>query len=465
MAEWCNWADTVEYENLARLYTPRTVEELRADVADATKRGWRLRAVGSGHAWSNLGLPSRRRGAVISLAHLNHAAEVIEPPGSNGEGVVRVDGGVTIEYLCRWLDSQGLALFNMGDANPQTIAGAIATETHGSGIHLGSISEYVEGISIVKADASIAELAGDQLRAGRVALGKLGVVFSVKLKVRKKYFLKHVQVLIPFNEKSEAANIEQYKTESQPDSAPIGNVGKLRHFEYWYYPYTGNAERILRYEVDSTVVSNPLKITDEWFIRASSGILETIGKHSPERIPQTVRNAQLNNKGLFEATRQGPWHELLLGKANVWRKRVRTYTMEYQFSYDNLWRAFNAMEASITLAARKGVFVASPIQIRFTKASARSLMTNLRHEPTVSFSISFFREHEGAHTWLPELERRLIERPILGRPHWGKMYYVEPQPTTESALFESIRQTLDPNGTFAFRQNLYTPDPEAFQEP
>ena len=152
--------------------------------------------------------------------------------------------------------------------------------------------------------------------------------------------------------------------------------------------------------------------------------------------------------------------KLLLGKSNIWRRVVKTFTMEYQFPLQHLWAAVQALEDSIALAARKAVYVAAPIQFRFTKKSERSFLTHLLHQPTVSFSVSFFRKHEGAHTWLPELERRFIG--LEGKPHWGKMYYT---PQEKHPLFEDVRNRLDPTGVFGFEQALYTADAEAFQQP
>ena len=77
--------------------------------------------------------------------------------------------------------------------------------------------------------------------------------------------------------------------------------------------------------------------------------------------------------------------------------------------------------------------------------------------------MSFFRKHQGAHTWLPELEQRFIA--LEGKPHWGKMYYEKPEKTPASEAFEAIRKKLDPGGVFAFEQAPYTPDAEAFQDP
>ena len=441
MADWDNWADTVVYKQLEKEYEPKNRDELARCIKEAVSNGWKLRAVGQGHAWSNLGVPSRTRGAVIDMRRLNKPVNI-----SKQAMTVEVEGGMSIEDLNEWLFENGLALRNMGDANPQTIAGAISTETHGSGVNVGSLSEMVEGMKIVRADGQMQDLQGDDLMAGRVSVGKLGAIYSVTLGVRERFYLHHKQKLIRFADEQSVLN----------------DLLQKAHLEYWYYPYTdGMAERITREELPHPAVDNPLDIFEEWFIKATSDIIELTGIHHPERLPAIFKsNVKPDKPGFKEFERKGPSHKLLLGKSNIWRRVVKTFTMEYQFPLNHLWDAVQALEDSIALAARKAVYVAAPIQFRFTKKSERSFLTHLLHQPTVSFSVSFFRKHQGAHTWLPELERRFIA--LEGKPHWGKMYYA---PQEKHPLFEDARNRLDPTGVFGFEQALYTPDAEAFQQP
>lgn len=447
MSDWENWAKTVEYEDLEEVYRPEDLAELKESVQEAAGNRWRLRAVGSGHAWSNLGVPTRCRGAIIRTDRLCKYRGVTN-------GVVEVEGGIKIEDLNEKLFKEGYALENLGDANPQAIAGAISTETHGSGVNLGSLSELIEGMTIVTADGRERTWNAtdpDQekkLRAARVSLGQLGAIYSLRLRVRPSYFLNHKQKLVPFGPLTEGQVVDDLLMDN-------------RHLEYWSYPYTGKAERIVRNIVDSTEEINSLSLVSEWFLqRTGSRLINLIGKKTPEKLPELFKGQVNEDNLLFKPIeRQGPWHEILLGKSNIWKETVETFTLEYQFAYEKLWDAFEHLEASIGVAKSKCVFVASPIQIRFTKQSERSILSHMRHQPTVSFSVSFFREHDGAHTWLPELEQRFLD--IGGLPHWGKMYYTRPEKPQE---FEDIRQELDPNGTFAFEQSLYRPDPEAFQK-
>jgi FAD/FMN-containing dehydrogenase len=443
MASWENWAQTVRHPELAKVYKPDDLNELKAAVKDAADRNLKIRAVGTGHAWSNLGLPAGQQGAVILTDELD-GFKVLQEPTSTTPGLVEVEGGIKIKTLTETLFDNGLGLPNMGDANPQALAGAIATETHGSGIgdDLGSFSEQVEGMTLVTADGEVRELNDEELEAGRVAIGRLGVVYKVKLKVTPSYFLHHKRILVRFRD----------------EEALLDNLlDDHRHVEYWYYPYTEIAERIVRDVRNTTEEENPLDFFERFQIRFASGFVNLRGRTRPETLPELFRD---NVDRLKPIERVGPWHEILLGSSNIWRDVVKTFTMEYQFAYDQLWQAFDDLEESIALAAAKNVFVAAPIQFRFTKKSSRSYLTHLVHEPTASFSVSFHTNHKGAHTFLPELERRFIA--LGGKPHWGKMYYVAPD---IDPRFEAVRSVLDPNGVFDFPQPLYQPDPTAFQDP
>ena len=256
-------------------------------------------------------------------------------------------------------------------------------------------------------------------------------MYSVKLRVRERFYLEHWQDLIEFRDE----NLE--------------DLLRHRHLEYWYYPYTGRLNESFAKRQISTEVIDPLDLAEEWYINAGAILLRELGEKNPEKLLQFLKRNITKTRPGLPIYRRGPSHKILLGKSNVWRKVLRTYTMEYQFplgaGLSNFWDAFQALEDSIELAGKKCVFVASPIQIRFTKKSTGSLLTHLRHQPTASFSISLFRSHKGVHTWLPDLERRL--RKLGGLPHWGKMYYEEPK---MSPKFEEIRAHFDPTRHLQF---------------
>ena len=86
MAEWKNWARTVRHSDLKKVFRPDNLGELKSNVREAAGKGWKLRAVGRGHAWSNLGVPARCRGAVIRTDKLAEFTPL-------SEKLVEVQGG------------------------------------------------------------------------------------------------------------------------------------------------------------------------------------------------------------------------------------------------------------------------------------------------------------------------------------------------------------------------------------
>jgi L-gulonolactone oxidase len=117
-------------------------------------------------------------GTQLSLERLDR---VLDTDASSG--LVRVEAGITLHALNRELLARGLALPNLGDIDVQSLAGALATATHGTGARLGNLGTAVTGIELVLGDGSERAIGdGDLLRAARVGLGSLGVVVAVTLR-------------------------------------------------------------------------------------------------------------------------------------------------------------------------------------------------------------------------------------------------------------------------------------------
>lgn len=85
------------------------------------------------------------------------------------------------------LEELGLALENMGATAAQSIAGATATGTHGTGRLLGSMSTQIVALRMVLANGTLVELDSKThpqiFTAARVSLGTLGIVTAVTLRV------------------------------------------------------------------------------------------------------------------------------------------------------------------------------------------------------------------------------------------------------------------------------------------
>src|SRR5918992_1307733 len=167
-ATWENWARTHRCTPVA-IERPGSRAEVKDAVGRAAAAGRTVRAVGAGHSFTDIALTD---GTLLSLERLDRVLDA-DPAG----GRVRVEGGISLHRLSRELLRHGLALPNLGDIDVQSLAGAIATGTHGTGARLPNLSAQVEGIELVLGDGSERALdGGDLLRAARVGLGALGVV-------------------------------------------------------------------------------------------------------------------------------------------------------------------------------------------------------------------------------------------------------------------------------------------------
>ncbi|MGI9471387.1 MAG: FAD-binding protein, partial [Rubripirellula sp.] len=169
----------------SEFHEPETEDEV-LEILRASK-GRRIRVVGSLHAWSRAAAGDQ---VVISLRHLNE----VRVTERDGESFVVAGGGCQIKRLLQEMIRQAnVTLPSLGLITEQTIAGATATGTHGSGKH--SLSHYVAEVRIANYDSDgnpqIETIkGGEELLAARCSLGCLGVILSVGLVSRPRY---HIQ--------------------------------------------------------------------------------------------------------------------------------------------------------------------------------------------------------------------------------------------------------------------------------
>ena len=167
---------TLEPESLVRVKSE--AEVLAALQANPTKR---FRAIGSLHAWSDA---AKTDGILIEMSQLNSVAI------SEDQKSVWVGGGCKVKHLLHELAPHGLTLPTIGLIDEQTVAGATATGTHGSGRQC--LSHFIEAVRVAHFDnqgsATLTTIdSGDELRAARCSLGLLGVIVAIKFTVREQY--------------------------------------------------------------------------------------------------------------------------------------------------------------------------------------------------------------------------------------------------------------------------------------
>src|SRR5579884_1038200 len=176
-ASLSNWAGNIVYST-DRVFEAASVDEIRAFLRSHEK----LRVLGSRHCFNTIADSSS------NLLSLNGMQETILDVAA---GTVTVGAGVNYGQLGLYLDAQGFALHNLASLPHISIAGAIATATHGSGEQNGNLSAAVTALELVSASGDLVQLDSDSnpsdFRAAVAGLGAFGVITRIWLKVEPAY--------------------------------------------------------------------------------------------------------------------------------------------------------------------------------------------------------------------------------------------------------------------------------------
>jgi L-gulono-1,4-lactone dehydrogenase len=230
---WENWLG--DFDHTGYVARPQTKDELLDVVRWAVGEGWQIRAVGSGHSHSVCARPSQLFVDISAITGPFDRVDWLkdEPPGvGENERLVRIRAGTTIKQINRLhlpTMSPPLGLTNAGTFDGQTIAGAISTGTHGTGIRLGSLADMVVSMDIVtvtqhsdgspdvrmrrieptdgvtnptlferahESHGMVLEQDDDLFYSMVVSYGCMGIAYAYTLKVRDEYWLREDTELI-----------------------------------------------------------------------------------------------------------------------------------------------------------------------------------------------------------------------------------------------------------------------------
>jgi L-gulono-1,4-lactone dehydrogenase len=148
------WKNCIDNQtcNPNSIQYPRSKDDLITAVNTAKKLNLHVRIVGSGHSFSNVCLTD---GILLDPHKMKSVLTIdksqLKNPNSE-EILFAVESGITIKDLNKELDHRNLALENMGAYAGQTLAGAISTGTHGTGIGLGNIASFVRSLTLVSSN-------------------------------------------------------------------------------------------------------------------------------------------------------------------------------------------------------------------------------------------------------------------------------------------------------------------------
>jgi len=340
---------------------------------------------------------------------------------------VRVQAGIRLRALSERLAGFGLALENMGDVDAQSIAGATATGTHGSGAELRNLSAAIEAVQLVAGDGSVRELdGGDALLAARVSVGALGVVTELTLRCVPAYVMRGVDAPAPLDDVLD--RLDEL-------------AGGARHFEFYAF---GHSDTVLtRTNEVVTAPAQPPGRARRW---AEDVLLTNHGLHlacgiarrRPGWIP-SISRAMTGTLG--ERVRIDRSDRIFVSP-----RRVRFTEMEQAFPHE---AARDALRAILTEIRRHPVIF--PVEVRFV-APDDALLSPAGGRETVYIAV---HNYVGM-PWEPYFRAaQAIGAEHGARPHWGKRHFHTAE--TLAPLypgwerFQAVRRELDPEGRFANR--------------
>jgi xylitol oxidase len=176
-----NWAGNLEYGTGNVLY-PKSV----AEVQEMVKNSKKLRGLGSRHSFNKI---ADSTSCQVSSEGLNQIIEL-----NRTARTVTVEAGMKYGDLCTYLHESGFALHNLASLPHISIAGSIATATHGSGVTNGNLATSVAAIEFVTGAGEVVELTKDDdaFQGAVVGLGALGMVTKVTLNLLPTFEMQQV---------------------------------------------------------------------------------------------------------------------------------------------------------------------------------------------------------------------------------------------------------------------------------
>lgn len=404
-----NWAGNLEYSTDQVAY-PETVEQVQALVKQSDK----LRALGTQHCFNKIADSPHQ---LLSAKKLDKIL-ALDPD----KKTVTVEAGVRYGTLGTYLQERGFALHNLASLPHISVAGSIATATHGSGAKLGNLATAVSGLEFVKADGEVMTLTrekdSEQFNGAVVHLGGLGFVTKVTLDVLPTFQVKQdVYENLPFAELEK--NFE----------AIMGSGYSVSLFTDW--------QRNVISEVwVKTLVTNN---------QAPKAKPELYGAKLATRNLHPIRELASEN-----CTEQmgvpGPWHERLPHfKMGFTPSSGKELQAEYFVPFSN---AVAALKAINKLGDKwiQDLFIS---EVR-TIAADDLWMSTAYKRPSVAIHFTWKQHPEAVMKLLPLVEEQLA--PFGARAHWGKLFTIpaaQLQARYERyADFQQLLRQYDPKGKF-----------------
>jgi FAD/FMN-containing dehydrogenase len=413
-----NWAHTLKFKP-ERFCEPESEAEVIEIVKDALAKGITVRTQGAGHCWSDFVVTDK---TLVQLDKLDKGlvADVLNHRYT-------VQAGIRLKDLIKNLAADGLAMKNLGSITEQSIAGAISTGTHGTGVRLGNLSSSIVGMKLVTGTGdvlTIKETDTDLLDAARVSVGALGIITEVTIDCVPLYDLEYTAYFCKFDDV-----IDEFDTLNQEN---------VRFLVWWLVAPIGPKDNVI------VITMNPPG--------TPAGMLGT-GTSQPGGPGADPLGMDTNDLlGLvLKLFPSGKFHQFLKRKGRYDRMLtiplLPVFHREFEYAVP-VENASPALKALRPIFEEGDMSTTLPVEVRFV-AKDQSLLSPARGHDVCYIGVS---TQPNANEVYARVEP--IMKDFGGRPHWGKHFTlrrseVEAMYPDSYEKFRQVRKELDPNGVFA----------------
>lgn len=442
------WART--FHSRPELYIrPQTLSEVQKVVTLARRLRRRVVVVGCGHSPSDLTCTSAW---MVNLDDFNSVLRI-----DAEKKTLLVQAGIRLHQLNNKAKEHGLTMRNLGSIDHQSIAGAIATATHGSSLSHGLLSQSVKSLRIVLANGQAVKCSKEQneelFRAALVSLGALGIIVEVEFEMIENCNIEWVQTIL-----ATSTVLEDWERTLWTQT---------EYTRVWWLPYM---QRAIIWRAEKT--KKPFRQPEHNWYGGSIGyhtyhILLWAAQYVPRLLPSIewfVFGMQYGFRNGFTMSAVEELRSGLLMNC-LYSQFVNEWALPLHKGPEALTR-LTAWINGDTATARipfdpSGVFVHSPIEVRVSDTSAadpRPFLDNtVRNGPTLYLNATLYRPYGQD----PPCLRRYYQafewlmREMGGRPHWAKNFTEGVTHGVLSALYGEdmaaylrVRAEVDPEGMF-----------------
>lgn len=469
---WCNCTGNVKVTPL-RFFYPRTEKDIADIVRAAENEGLRVRAVGSGHSFSEA---AKEKDYLLSMKYISGLAKT---PYANLKKkyrnlpLVDVKAGTVISKLNRELDKMELALINMGVIDVQTISGAIMTGTHGTGLNKPSMPDMVRSLKLVgnggklyqieptdglthpkeqAPDGDIKLIQDDDIFYSTIlSFGGMGIIYELTLEVRPRYWMKETRYLMPWSKLEQQLLSREFmrKLEDKDFVAFRVNPYRIKDDHRCAVVEQDICELKEKPSELSALTKNVLYTIFSNLEFAIENSIKRFRK-SPQRVSKTI---QLGLWATKDTTYFNRSYKVLYQAGNA----VLRHGISAEFAFEAkpekivqvLKKIFKQAEKN---AKQSSMYQSSYISVRFVKPS-KAYLSSAYGRKTVYIDIPMLYGTTGDIETLERYQEIMME--MGGIPHWGKLNsrlylhqdFIRKQFCKVDQWIEA-RNAMDRNGTF-----------------